>query len=324
MFDILTLIPGKRKKTGKGWWSFNAVCCQHKGHRADTRSRGGIAFENENNWTYHCFNCHFSCKFVLGKSISFKTRQLLKWLGLDDEQIDKYSFQSLQQKDLIEYVNMRRQKLKVKFKELELPDGEILDEDNPTHKPFVDYIHKRGLTVSEYPFMVTPNDEGRNANRIIIPYTFKNKVVGHISRYMDDRIPKYIKEQQVGYVFGYDFQKPNWEVCIVVEGVFDALSINGCALTHDTISEEQAEILRSLNRKIIVVPDLDKSGLDICDRALELGFHVSIPDWGEGIKDTNDAVVKYGKLPTLLSIMQNATTSKIKVQMKRLRLDKRL
>ena len=172
--------------------------------------------------------------------------------------------------------------------------------------------------------MVTPNDQGRNSNRIIIPYTFEGKVVGHTSRYLDNRTPKFIKEQQTGYVFGYDFQKPNWEVCLVVEGIFDALSLNACALTHDTISDEQAEILRRLNRKIIVVPDLDKTGLTICDRALELGFHVSIPNWEEGIKDANDAVVKYGKLPTLLSILQNATNSKIKLELTRKKLAKRI
>jgi DNA primase len=125
-------------------------------------------------------------------------------------------------------------------------------------------------------------------------------------------------------VFGYDFQKPNWEICLVVEGIFDALSLNACALTHDTISDEQAEILRRLNRKVIVVPDLDKTGLAICDRALELGFHVAIPEWSDEIKDANDAVVKYGKLPTLLSILKSATNSKIKLQMIRTKLAKRI
>ena len=69
---------------------------------------------------------------------------------------------------------------------------------------------------------------------------------------------------------------------------------------------------------------MDKTGLGIIDRALELGFQVSLPDWGEGIKDANDAVLKYGKLPTLLSILQNATNSKIKLEMMRKKIDKRL
>ena len=172
--------------------------------------------------------------------------------------------------------------------------------------------------------MVTTEDTGRNSNRIIIPYTYQNKIVGHISRYLDNRIPKYIKEQQQGFVFGFDLQKPEYEVCLVFEGIFDAITLNGCALTHETISDEQADLLRTLNRKIIVVPDMDKTGLGIIDRALELGFEVSLPNWGEDIKDANDAVVKYGKLPTLLSILQNATNNKIKIQMQRRKIDKRL
>ena len=239
--------------------------------------------------------------------------------------ITKYNFESLQQKDLIDYVKVKRKKLKVTFKETELPESAVLiDESNPEHKKFADYINDRGLSVSDYPFMITPTDEGRNSNRIIIPYTMDGKIVGHISRYLDNRIPKYIKEQQVGYVFGLDLQKPEYEVCVVVEGIFDALSINGCALTHDTISDEQAELLRRLNRKIIIVPDLDKTGMTICDRALELGFHVAIPNWTEEIKDTNDAIRKYGKVPTLLSILQSATNNKIKLEMMRKKIAKRI
>jgi DNA primase len=125
-------------------------------------------------------------------------------------------------------------------------------------------------------------------------------------------------------VFGIDFQKPNWEVCILVEGIFDALSINACALTHNTINDDQVELLSQLNRKIIFVPDHDKTGLETIDRALELGYSISIPDWDRGVKDVNDAVIKYGKLTTLLSILQSATTSKVKIEMQRRKLDKRI
>lgn len=317
MIEILTLIPGKKRKTSKGWWSFNAPCCHHRGHRQDTRGRGGIVLEKTEDWTYSCFNCHFACKFILGKTISYNTRQFLRWIGVDDDQINEWSFESFQQRDLIELVQAKRKKIKVNFKPVKLPAAEMINEENPEHKRFVDYIHSRGLNVTDYPMMVTPRDPGRNRNRIIIPYTFNNAVVGHISRYLDYQTPKYIKEQQPGYLFGYDMQRPEWEVCIVTEGVFDALSVNGCALTHDTISDEQAELLRKLRRTIIVVPDRDSSGLKICDQALEMGFHVSIPDWDPDIKDPNDAAVRYGRLPTIMSIVQNATRSQIKVEMKR-------
>lgn len=243
---------------------------------------------------------------------------------MDKDDINKYSLESLQHKDLLDFTKIKREKKKIKFKETYLPDAELIDINNPKHEVYVKYLNKRKMRISDYPFMCTPDAEGRQSNRVIIPYTYENKIVGHTSRYLDDRTPKFINDQQQGYVFGYDLQKPEYEVCIVTEGIFDALSINGCALTHNTISEDQAQILKNLNKKVIVVPDQDKTGLQICDRALDLGFHVSIPNWEDDVKDVNDSVVKYGKLPTLLSILQSATNSKIKIEIKRKQLDKRL
>ena len=325
MFDILTVVPGKKKLTQSGWHSFNAVCCHHRGHKADKRMRGGIKFDGDINWSYHCFNCNFKCGFTIGKPLSGNTKQLLRWCGIDDAEISKWNLASLQQKDLLEIIAVKKKKTKITFKELSLPDNaELIDGNNIAHKNFIDYLSNRGVNYNDYPFMVTTEETGRNSNRIIIPYTYQNKIVGHISRYLDNRIPKYIKEQQQGFVFGFDLQKPEYEVCLVFEGIFDAITLNGCAVTHETISDEQADLLRTLNRKIIVVPDMDKTGLGIIDRALELGFEVSLPNWEDDIKDANDAVVKYGKLPTLLSILQNATNNKIKIQIQRRKIDKRL
>lgn len=317
MFDILLLIPGKRKPTSSGWISFNAVCCAHRGHRADKRSRGGIKFESANKWSYHCFNCGFTANFVLGRRIGQKTKQLLQWCGVDDVQIQKWSLESLKQKDLIELIQTKKhQPTRIKFKEHHLPDAEMIDVDNPLHKIYIDYLHNRKINPIEYPFLVTPEETGRQSKRIIIPYTFNNKIVGHTSRYIDNRLPKYINEQQPGYVFGYDFQKEDWQVCILVEGIFDALSLNACAFMHNTISNEQAELIAQLNKQVIFVPDQDKTGLETCERALELGYSVSIPHWETGVKDVNDAVVKYGKLPTLLSILQSATRAKVKIKLR--------
>ena len=319
MFDILSVLPGKKKSTGSGWWSMNAICCSHRGHRADTRKRGGIKFDGTRTWHYHCFNCGFSCGFTLGETISFKTKQLLEWGGNDREQIQKWSLASLSQRDILDFISPKNSPSKVDFPEISLPpDAEFLDRYNPSHRKFIQYIESRGLPASDYPYMITPNAARREANRIIIPFTHKKtKVVGYSCRYIDDAGPKYIDERPTGYVFGIDWQDPEWQVCIVTEGVFDAISIDGCALLHDTISAAQAKILASLNRKIIMVPDFDASGLEIIERALDLGFSVSLPPWGKNIKDVNDAVKKYGKLATMLAIVQYATTSKIKLEMRK-------
>lgn len=315
MFDILSTIPGKKKKTQSGWYSFNGVCCHNRGHSKDTRGRSGLKFDGT-NWSVHCFNCNFKCGFTLGKTISKNCKQFLSWCGVEPRQIDKWNIQSLQNKDALDLITTKKKKLKVKFKEVPI-DGELLDPSNTKHQIYIEYLNKRKIDYSSYPFLVTPNEIGRNKNRIIIPYLYNNKIVGKTSRYLDNKIPKYINEQQEGYVFGIDFQKPNWQYCIVVEGIFDALSIDACAILHSDINELQAQLLSSLNKQIIYLPDRDKTGFDVCEKALDLGYKISLPNWDKDVKDVNDAVVKYGKLPTLLSILQSVTTSKVKLEMYR-------
>ena len=322
MFDILSIIPGKKKPTSSGWNSFNALCCGHRGHRSDTRHRGGLKFDGQTNWVMHCFNCGYSCSFTLGRSIGQKTKQFLVWCGVDPEQVQQWSLESLKYKDLIDFTKPKKVRDTIQFKTRTLPVGEKLDISNPKHKVYVDYLSSRKIDPNVVPFVVTPNDIGRQSNRIVVPYLYKGKVVGYTSRFLDTKIPKYINEQEPGIVFGCDFQKADWQVCIVTEGIFDALSINGCAVLHNTISSDQAQLIAQFNRRVIVVPDRDKTGLDIIDRALELGYSVSLPSWDNGVKDVNDAVVKYGKLPTLLSILQSATMSKIKLQIMRKRIVK--
>lgn len=324
MFDILSIIPGKKKLTQSGWHSFNAVCCHHRGHKPDRRSRGGIKFDGQTNWSMHCFNCGFKCGFTLGKSITKHTTQLMLWCGIDEVQIKRWSLESLQHKDILDFSHKKIKEKSIKFKDHQLPQGELLDNNNPAHSKFIEYLKNRAINYNDFPFLVTTHEPGRMGNRIIIPYTYNNKIVGHTSRFLDNKIPKYINEQQPGYVFGVDFQKPEYEICILVEGIFDALSLNACALTHNTINDDQATLISKLNKRVIFVPDRDKTGLESCDRALELGYSVSIPNWEPDIKDVNDAVVKYGKLATLLSIIQNATMSKIKVELQRKKIVKGL
>ena len=110
MFDVLSVIPGKKKLTQGGWHSFNAICCHNRGHKTDTRGRGGIKFDGQINWSYHCFNCGFKSGFILGKSITQNTKQLLQWSGIQPEQISKWSLESLQHKDLLDFTNLKKQK----------------------------------------------------------------------------------------------------------------------------------------------------------------------------------------------------------------------
>ena len=159
---------------------------------------------------------------------------------------------------------------------------------------------------------------------IVVPFTHDNQVVGHTTRFLDDRTPRYIQDIQSGYVFGADLQRPNWQSAIVCEGVFDALSINGLAVLHAEINDAQVRLIRSLGRDVVVVPDQDEAGMKLVDRAVELGWSVSMPEWPAGVKDVNDAVIKLGKLGALLTIMQAKETSRIKIELRKKSLIKRL
>ena len=94
-------------------------------------------------------------------------------------------------------------------------------------------------------------------------------------------------------------------------------------MLHAEINDAQVRLIRSLGKEITVVPDQDEAGVKLIDRALELGWAVSIPNWEPGIKDVNDAVVKFGKVATLLTIMQARETSKIKIELKKKQLSKK-
>ena len=323
MIDILSYIPQKRKQTSSGWVSFNAPCCVHTGESADRRSRGGVK-QQEDDWSYHCFNCGFTASFVPGRPVSFKARKLLGWLGVDSTDIERLNLESLKRKSLLDLTAERNtiKQTQIDFDEKEVPEGvERIDPNNKLHFHYVDYLKQRGI-VFGYPFLVDKKRGPRD--RIVVPYTYKNRIVGHTSRYLDSRTPKFINSQQPGYVFGYDLQKSNWTSAIVVEGIFDALSISGLACMHETISKDQAQLLKQLQRRIIVVPDQDRAGLGIIDAAVEHKFEVSIPEWPEDVKDVNDAVVRFGVAHTLQQIHQHAERSKIKIEMAKKRLQRTL
>lgn len=325
MIDVSFYLPAKRKQSGSGWISFNAPCCEHNGETRDRRNRGGIK-TSDKGWSYHCFNCGYTASFIIGRNLSFKARKLLSWLGVPYEEIERINLESLRHRSMENLLD-DRQRLSntlqgIEFVEHELPPAaEIV---TPEHKGQWKYLRRRCVP-ENYPVMTVMENDGVHWTRpqVIVPFTYDNRVVGYSCRMLDNRIPKYIHDTQPGYVFGTDLQGADWRYAIVVEGVFDALSINGLAVLHADISETQARLIRSLDREIIVVPDQDKAGMKLVDRAMELGWSVSMPEWPADIKDVNDAVVRWGRMATLVSIIQARETSRLKIELRKKQLVKR-
>ena len=147
--------------------------------------------------------------------------------------------------------------------------------------------------------------------------TIDGKNVGYTARTIVDQKPKYYHWHQSHYVFNTDYVKNSYKYCLVFEGNMDAILLNGVAVMTNTISPEQSIIINSLGKEVIVVPDQDEPGLELIDKALEYGYAVSFPKWEEGVKDANDAIIKYGKLFTLVSILNSVETSPAKIEIKK-------
>lgn len=323
MLDILNYLPGKRKQTPSGWISFCAPCCN------DTRTRGGLK-QSEQGWSFHCFNCQFTASFILGRTVSFKARKLLMLLHVSEVEIDYLNLESMRHRSIHGLLDDRQrtfnQLAAITFEERDLPPfAELLVVDESQQDSRRDYVRNRRVP-DDYPVMVQDQTDAIHWTRphVVIPFTHEDRVVGYTCRFLDNKQPKFISDSQPGYVFGTDLQHANWQHVLIMEGIFDALSIGGLAVMHNAINDAQARLIRSLGREITVVPDQDAAGMELIDRAVELGWAVSIPDWPAGCKDVNDAVIKLGKLGALLTIMAARETSKIKIELRKRLLAKRL
>jgi hypothetical protein len=334
---VTQILPHKRKtNSSSGWISFNGVCCQHNGESADTRGRGGLVMNPDGGVSYHCFNCNFKASYVPGRHLTYKFRKLLAWLGADDGTVKRLVIDAIRIKELVapeQIVEVVEQE-EIKFKARPLPeeaqsfhalnsfyaikdDVEVPDDWYRS----VLYAGQRRVDCSKYEFYWTPEKQYNLNKRIIIPFTWKNQIIGYSARAWDDEIkPKYHSSYEPNYVFNVDRQHRDSKFVIVVEGPFDAMAVDGVAVLSNECSETQADIIDSLGREVIVVPDSDKSGAKLIDQAVEFGWTVSFPVWMETHKDVSSAVEQYGKLFVVKTILAARQSNKLKIELRRKKL----
>ena len=316
---INSYLPAKRKQTPSGWISFNAVCCD------DKRQRGGLIFNAGDAVSYHCFNCGFKASWQPGRLVSQKMNKFMRDLGMGDDTIGQLRLEALklnedsntEVRSIVPTFDSRALPIDaISFEELDtflkLPDGDYAVPTKFTEA--YAYLVERKIDPWAYPFYWT-NKVGFN-NRIIIPFLYNGEIVGWTARAFNDAKPKYLSEQQPGYVFNLDAQNNNRQFVIVCEGPFDAISIDGCALLGAEIKDSQNWLLKQLGKELVLVPDKDHEGPRTVEQAIDYGWSVSMPDWPDDVKDVNDAVVKLGKLATLYLIIQAKESNSLKIQLK--------
>ena len=307
---LLTYLPAKRKHTPSGWVGFNAVCCD------DKRQRGGFIVNGGDAVSYHCFNCGFKCSWQPGRHISQKMNKFMRDLNIPDDIIAQLRLEALKF-DTNNTAEVRS--IIPKFDVRALPmDSQLITDllANPPEKliPVLEYMVNRKIYPEDFPFYWT--HKVGFTNRIVIPFLYKGEIVGWTARAVNDAQPKYLSEQQPGYVFNLDNQQDDREFVFVCEGPFDALSIDSCALLGAEIKDSQHWLLKQLGKEIVLIPDRDTAGKATLEQALALEWSVSMPDWPDGVKDVNDAVIKLGQLATMWLIVSAKESNNLKIQLR--------
>jgi hypothetical protein len=240
-------------------------------------------------------------------------KQFLQWCGAPDDAITKISLEALKvegEQKTLEAVSLPT-----------LPDKE-LPQDCQTLEHALTTDPERVIAVAEYilsrgfdirgDWMWSPE----LPDRLIIPFRFEGRIVGYTGRKITEGKPKYLSEQTPGYVFNLDAQDTDRPVVLVAEGPLDALSIGGVAILGADIMDKQAMLINRLGKQTIVIPDRDYDGQRTVERAIELGWGVSMPNWADGVKDCNDALRQHGELWTARLIMASAETNELKIRLR--------
>lgn len=319
---LMAALPPKRKMTPSGWESFNAVCCHHNGEKKDNRKRGGVMFKND-GFQYHCFNCNFKAGWTPGKLLSKNTRSLMSWMGINDTEIQQLALEAIKNKedqpkpDRVLNFDLETRALPDDCKTFEEWIQEGCEEEDFLN--VIAYVIDRGMELDWYTWMWSATNGYKD--RVIIPFYDNERVVGWTGRKITEGKPKYLTTAQPGYVFNLDQQVYDRQYVIVVEGQFDAIAVGGVAIMHNDPNETQIARIKNLGKEVIIVPDNDRAGAKLISTAITEGWSVSLPDWGPDVKDVADAVKKYGRLYTLLTILKYREHGQIKLTMIKKRIE---
>jgi hypothetical protein len=336
---ISRAIPGQRKHGGNAFINFNCPMCTSRGEaRPDTRMRCGV----KNNYPgvgVHCFNCNFRALWSPGENLSKSMREFMEAIGVPHREIQKINIYARQTRSLLEDQDIVRLDQKPpRFDCMALPEGSRSIEEwaedgcqDPNFLKTADYMFSRGSDViGDTRFYWTPLEDHRLNQRLIIPYLQKGEIVGYTARSVEDGKPlKYYTQSRPDYLFNIDaLTNRKRRVVVLVEGVFDAIAVDGVGLCGARLNAQQIAWINATGKTVILVPDRDKAGARLIDLAVENQWNVAFPTFREGkgnfvrwwepdVKDCAEAVRRYGRLWVLMSILKTAVSDKNEIKMKR-------
>ena len=317
-------------KSKKGWDQRNCMLCHHKGETTDTRRRFGIIYNPDGGIGVRCFNCRFKATYTPGNSLSRNFQLFMREIGISEYDIKRINFEVFRNSNGASsaILEKRSKRITDAWVESELPDGaKSLTqwiEESCSDKNFIsvlNYAYGRGMIEFDGLYWVPLEDFHCTHQRLIIPFYYRDKIVGYTGRlfytHRNKVISKYINHFPTDFIYNIDLARSyDNDVIVLVEGVIDAYLIGAISTCGNTISDDQVDFINSLNKRVIVCPDFDSDGKALVDVALCNGWEVSYPNWDRDIKDPAEASDKYGSVLTLKSIIDSSEGNPIKIELK--------
>lgn len=329
-------IVGKRRVSNTNFININCPMCVSRGETPDKRQRCGVK-KNDDGVGIFCFNCGFRTKFVIGQLLSKSMMGFLVGIGLSEIDAKRINYQALTISKMVEKhsdttiipVSFRPSfpSVSLPAKSKSLADWANAGCDDPDFLDVVKYLFTRGDAVADYDdFYWTPDKTAHMNRRLLLPFRYHSTIVGYTGRLIDEATSsksKYYTSVPPNYLFNNEVIRNHWKYIFLVEGPMDALACNGVATLGAKLTDEQAQWIESTGKTIIVVPDRDKSGSRMIDQAIYRGWSVAFPRlkdgsgrdnwWEADVNDVAKAAEKYGKLYTIRSLIESATSNKMQI-----------
>ena len=299
------------RPSAKGWYSIKCQSCN------DYKVRGGFKFENGVT-SYHCFNCQTKASYDDNrKFLSDEMVTILQSFGIPNSELNQLRFDALGH-NYIKH-NKPADITQNPLIEIPLPPHfyKLTDDDNDTWSVIArEYLEfDRGIDYKDYPFYLSYGGISKHdkqwPGRLIIPYYRRGRLIFYQGRdLLGTRKIRYknaVTENNSIILYGYNeiYDNTSTDPLFIVEGFFDAYHIGGVAILGSELSKPKIDVINQSRRRKIYIPDMYGNGIPPALAAIEAGWEVSVPDIGT-CKDVNDAVMRFGKLYVIKSILEKA------------------
>jgi len=311
---IRSNIPLPPQPNGRGFYSVLCKVCNDHGKKGP---RAGFKFD-EKTVGYNCFNCGHKSLYdpydpESDGSMPDTMIKILDAFNIPDDEWKQVLLSGMAFNG--RKVKPKEQYIEIEPAEIELPKHFYPLVEDDTDKWSIiarDYLeHDRGIDPDKHRFFLSTGKADTKytkwKGRVIIPIYKDDKLVHYQGRSLIKMKLKYLSPTtpKDKIIYGYDklFKNPDLPL-YVVEGYFDAVSIDGVAMFGNQLTKEQIKWLNRSQRPKVVIPDRLGDGHLLANQAVKLGWSVGFPDIGS-CKDMNEAVNRFGKLYVMKSIANN-------------------